>query len=121
MTLAVVTLEWVDSENDRRLAAASGKFRRKPWVAEIIGVDHRFGLARRFIQGQIDYSRANSKGSRGVFVSFFVEAGRVYQVFGNSGWSGSFREFRWITEDSSRTLREGEILEYLNRTLECYP
>lgn len=50
------------------------------WVAEITGSDPKFKLARNFLPYKKDYSRANSKGSRGVYGVFTLESGKVYEV-----------------------------------------
>jgi hypothetical protein len=54
-----------------------------PWCAKITGKDTYYGYKREFVQGKKDYTHANSKGSRGVFVYFLVESGFVYEVKGS--------------------------------------
>jgi len=50
------------------------------WVAQIIDFDPHFKYKREFIRGKKDYSEANSKGSRGVFVFYLLESGNIYEV-----------------------------------------
>jgi hypothetical protein len=50
---------------------------RSSWVAEIKGSDPRYGLAREFLRGIRDYSRANSVRTRGVFETYELLEGRV--------------------------------------------
>jgi hypothetical protein len=125
--LRALRLEWVDSENDRMVAkfdralCGHGKCHRRPWVAEIIGIDPRYRFARNFVECQIDYSQANGKGSRGVFLYFFVEVGRVYEVFRNIGWRRTAREYLLIESDGERSLSEAKVVDWLARVQKCFP
>jgi hypothetical protein len=57
-----------------------GGFPQEVWVAEILGPDPVYGLARRFVRGFEDLSDANSKLSRGVVERYILESGRIYEV-----------------------------------------
>lgn len=50
------------------------------WVAEITGYDPKYKYARTFLKPKKDYSQANSKGSRGVFLYFLLESGKIYEA-----------------------------------------
>ena len=63
------------------------------WVAEITGHDTRYGWARKFLRGQYDYENANSVGSRGVMVHFFLESYRAYEVKKPISWRKDDRFF----------------------------
>ncbi|MFA7121499.1 MAG: hypothetical protein WC277_08445 [Bacilli bacterium] len=69
------------------------------WVAEIVGTDAKYGYARRFLRGDYDYSHANAKGTRGIFVWFLLESGRVYDVKSPFSWSRTERYFCRVTSD----------------------
>jgi hypothetical protein len=62
------------------LGGAVFGWRPSYWVAEILGYDPTYTYKRRFIRGKKDYLRANSKGSRGVYVYYTLESGKLYQV-----------------------------------------
>lgn len=64
---------------------------RQPWVAEITGLDARYGLARRFLPGRHDYRRANDRGTRGVRAWWVLESGHVYQARYRTSWD------KWVT------------------------
>lgn len=49
------------------------------WVREVKGVS-RHGLREIEINGQVDYSQANSVGSRGVHKHYFLAEGFLYHV-----------------------------------------
>ncbi len=57
-----------------------GKPLHSYWVAQITGHDPKYKYARQFIKGKKDYTHANSKGSRGVFIYYLLESGYVYEV-----------------------------------------
>ena len=69
------------------------------WVAQIIGFDPKYKYARQFVKGKKDYTHANSKGSRGVFVYYVLESGYVYEVLSPSTWSRIDRYFCTVTDD----------------------
>lgn len=71
----------------------------QPWVAEITGPDPTYTYQRRFVRGKKDYSKANSKGSRGVYLWFLLESGRVYEVNERKTWSTTERYFCRVADD----------------------
>lgn len=83
-----------------------GKSNGKPWVAEITGRDPNFKYKRHFLAPNWDYSKANSKGSRGVYLWYVIESGRLYEVSHKVSWSTAEKYFCAVTEN-------GEIY-YLN-------
>jgi hypothetical protein len=80
-----------------------GKVPAGTWVAEIIGHDLRYGYQRQFSGEPPDYTRANSKGSRGVFAWYILESGRTYEVKAQLSWSRTERYFCFVSP-------EGEII-----------
>lgn len=109
--IAMLRLEWV-GHSTRRLAQAPLKqvlthVRRapaerrarlldpkcRPWVARIDGRDPRHGLARTFLDGLTDYRDASDTGSRGVFLTFTLYEGYIYEVHELKGWESERRYF----------------------------
>lgn len=76
-----------------------GKISRGVWVAEIRGRHQKFGLDRIFLSAKRDYSHANSKGSRGVFLWFLLESGRLYEVSERTSWKNTRRYFCSVDND----------------------
>lgn len=70
-----------------------GPTQPKQWVAELTGFDDKFGYKREFLPYNKDYSRANSKGSRGVYAHYILEQGRVYEVKEPVSWKNTIRYF----------------------------
>lgn len=71
----------------------------RPWVAEIAGIDDtKFGLKREFVNGIKDYSRANSKKTRGVMTHYTLSSGKVYEISDPHSWGKTDRYFA-IVED----------------------
>lgn len=52
------------------------------WVAKILGKDAHYKYKREFLQGRKDYTHSNRKGSRGIFMFYFLESKFVYEVKG---------------------------------------
>lgn len=66
---------------------------RSSWVAEVTGPDEKYGLARTFLRGKMDYSKANSKGSRGIFVEYVLDPGKIYEVKSQETWRRAWLYF----------------------------
>ena len=119
---SVVTLELFDDFPDARNRANNIllpnfgirlKNYRKPWVAQITGTCPKFGLAREFIKPNSDYSRSNSKGSRGIYISYFLTHGCIYEVFSFVSWRSTDRYFCIPDEDGIKRISKDEVLECL--------
>jgi hypothetical protein len=50
------------------------------WCAEITGRDPKWKYKREFCRFKKDYSRANSKGSRGVYAVYCLDGGKYYEI-----------------------------------------
>jgi len=68
-------------------------FKKSWWVAEILGADTRWGMRRSFLHGKTDYSLANSKLSRGVYMEYLLKHGRAYEVSEPTSWGCVERYF----------------------------
>jgi hypothetical protein len=69
----------------------------KPWVAEITGLHHRFGLARNFVRALRDYRNAHvawSGNVYGVVATFPLWEGKLYEVAWCKGRSSKRRFVR---------------------------
>lgn len=82
-----------------------GKIKKPYWVAEIIGAHPKLKYERKFLKGKKDYAKANSKGSRGVFVYYLLESDRIYEVSRPVSWKKSERFFCVVSPD------DGEIVK----------
>lgn len=92
-----------------------GTYGQLPWVAEITGPDRRYGLARAFLRGQKDYTEANSVGSRGVYIHYILESGRVYEVARMANWKRQERYFFRLDESGDEIrMTAQEVLTCLN-------
>lgn len=89
-------------EIDRFIGPASGQpIDRMPYrqgVWDVTESDHKT------VFGKWDYSNANSKGSRGVYIHYILESGRLYQVAEPTSWKNSKHYFCTVDE-------EGDIIE----------
>ena len=85
----------------------------RPWVAQILGRDEKYTFARKFQRSQTDYSEANSVGSRGVYLFFFLESG-VYEVFEHLSWKRSRRYFIRVYEAQITEVSREEVEAWLD-------
>ena len=58
----------------------AGCFSNSSWVAEITGFSDKYKYEREFLSYKKDYSMANSKGSRGIYVWYILESGKYYDI-----------------------------------------
>lgn len=99
---AQLVIECFNHERDRslrdfdRMLGGRGAPPRH-WVAEILGESERFGFDRHFLSGDLDYSRANGAGSRGVRKRFILESGKLYEVKEQVSWRRDDRYFCIVT------------------------
>lgn len=87
------------------------------WVAEITGIDPIYKFKRSFLTGKKDYSEANSSGSRGVYVWYTLESGKIYEVFRPTSWKSRERFFCTVNDETGKiiTLEKEEVLEWLKK------
>ena len=86
-----------------------------PWIAEITGCSAQYGIERRFLPSSRDYSDANSKGSRGVYLWFVLKTDKLYQVHARVSWKNTRRYFVAVSEDGEiYELEDEEVDEWLS-------
>lgn len=73
------------------------------WVAIIYGKTGSRYL-KNFLNGKKDYTKANSKGSRGVYIWYILQSGYVYEVSSPVSWKRISHYYCKVTD-------EGEIVE----------
>jgi hypothetical protein len=84
----------------------------RPWVARITGTHSKYGLARKFLRGQKDYSQANSIGSRGVYEYFVLDPG-IYEINERCTWKRARRYFVHVDGAEFHEIDKEEVLECL--------
>ena len=93
----------------------------KPWVAEITGIDAKYGLARTFIDPMHDWSgarRACSGNLYGRVARFALREGRLYEISrlrGRSSKRHVAREFGLIADGEIRTISEVDAIGFAER------
>jgi len=85
------------------------------WVAEITGKDKKYKFRRHFLRGFKDYSKTNSAGSRGVFISFFLDEDKLYEACYRVTWGSARRYFCIIKNGCIIELSEKEAREWLKQ------
>jgi hypothetical protein len=122
--LAVLSLEFIGEHFDAYARAATriakkagydlGHKSNRPWVARITGRCETYTYARSFLHGQIDYSRANSTGSRGVYLYFALKNG-IYEVHAHLSWKRSRRYFIRVEEAKITEISTEEVEAWLDK------
>lgn len=86
------------------------------WLAEIVGFDAKGNLNRQFIQGQKDYSEANSTGSRGIFVYYALPSG-IYEVNDRHHWRKVRHYFCRVEGTQITEINQDEVIECLKSVI----
>jgi len=103
---ASITLEAIGQNNTRDIRdmdrfigiAANVRPDLMPWRWGLWEVG--FGKPK-LMHGKWDYSDANSKGSRGVYVHYILESGRLYQVAEPTSWKNTDHFFCTVDDDGN--------------------
>lgn len=132
---ATIKLEYIGEAQDARLSMynkmidqvsdglgkkVTGNTRpRQPWIAEIAGIDSKFGFKREFLKGNWQRKRSNGTGSRGTELWFTVESSKLYEVKSPVSWRSIDRYFCIITEIGDiKKITEIEAKKWLKDHLE---
>lgn len=89
-----------------------GRNQSRPWVARLAGIDEQQRFTREFVSGQIDYSHANSTGSRGVYLYYPLKDG-LYEVNARETWSKARRYFLRVEQTQMVEIEREEVLQCL--------
>ncbi len=82
----------------RRLGLDRELYRHwRPWLAELIRPCPTFGYVREFVDAKVDYTRANSAGTRGVWFWWTLESGRFYETRYPVSWTRRAHRFLTVT------------------------
>lgn len=95
-----------------RYGAFLGNNKSRPWVARITGFDQEYEFARKFLYGRIDYSRASSNGSRGVYLHFYLRPG-IYEVNERISWKNVRRYFIRVDGMTITEITKSEVEQWL--------
>jgi hypothetical protein len=101
-------------EPTERFARHLGNDQSRPWVKRIIGYDpHQQDLIQMPVDGQIDYSRANGTGSRGVRLYFILTDG-IYEVNERETWKRVRRYFIRVEGTRISEIERDEVMQCLS-------
>lgn len=103
----------VSSKSAERYGDYLGRDKSRPWIAKIVGRGEQFGWIREFMKGQIDYSQANTVGSRGVYIYYPLQDG-VYEVNERTSWNHVRRYFIRVEQAAIQEISREEIEQWLN-------
>jgi len=84
------------------------------WVAEITGFDPKYKYLRNFLKYKKEYSRSNSKGSRGIMAEYILESGHIYQVKSQTSWKNVDKYFCIVSNDGDIIkITEEDVIDQL--------
>lgn len=86
--------------------ATMGDAMPRPWVAKITGTDKKYKYKREFVRGQKDYSKANSTGSRGIYIYYYLDEGCIYEVSEQVTWKSWERYFCKVEKGKVLEIKE---------------
>lgn len=91
----------------------------KPWVAKITGKDPTYKYKREFLKSNKDYTHANSKGSRGIYLNYILESGNAYEINSQLTWNKWERYFCYVDDngDIIRINKDGIDKWLQNRSI----
>jgi len=84
------------------------------YVTEITGAHPRGGFTKQFLKPFVDYSNANSVGSRGVTASYFLSENKLYEVQHNLNWKKQTHYFCTVVNNEITQLTTEEAIQWLN-------
>lgn len=128
---ATLRCEYIGESLDAKIQLYSGIFKtaagdrgkqvvgrgssRRPWVAEITGIDDAGKLERSFLAANWQRVRANSEHSRGVELWFILEDGRLYEVSRPVSWRRTERFFCVVDQTGTiQRLSQDEANKWLS-------
>lgn len=107
-----VVLE-IEARDYTSFIGAKSIFKKKYWVAEIVGPDDKWKFKREFLNGKVDFTHANKRASRGVYIQYLLEPNRYYDV--SSPMSNKFtdRYYCKVGRDEVIRVDEMEVLDWV--------
>lgn len=105
----MIRLEWIGWNEDRRNHPS---IQRKPWVKKIEAVNFP-KVYGDFLRLEIDFTEANSQGSRGVYLNAILEYGYAYQIKQPNGWRKSKIWYAGLSESGEVTELTKDQIEIM--------
>lgn len=117
---ATLSLEWIGQHQDFLAESHQPKLKfmghgwhRRPTVKEIVGLDGD-NFKTVLVRSKTSYKHANGKGTRGVYVWFILESGKLYYVHYYKTWTRRDSYFCRVTPESEiEKITESEVVKCL--------
>lgn len=95
------------------LLRQAGVGKSRAWVAKMLP-----GMRREFLDAQMDYSSANSVGSRGVYKHYFLDPDAVYDISEPTSWKRTHRRYCRFVDGKEVEMIEEDVEQWLELTSE---
>lgn len=90
------------------------KVPKRWWAAEITGRDPKYKYQREFLRYKKDYSRSNSVGTRGIYATYILDEGRLYEISAPQSWRATDRYFCTVEDGQVMRLTAEEVGKLLD-------
>ena len=87
---------------------------RNAFVKQWVGFNSN-GIDEREIQGQKDYTKANSVGSRGIYKYYFLADGGIYHVSAPQSWNHTDEYYCQVVNDEIVRLEFEDAIKCLEK------
>jgi hypothetical protein len=91
---------------------------RSPWLAEIVGHSRRYGLDRRFLRPAVDWTEANTRGTRGVVHHWALRPNAVYEAYYPTSWTKARRVFLRVVDGGTEEITRDQVEAWLTHAAE---
>lgn len=89
----------------------------RPFVARLVKYSRRWKFIREFLDAKRDYTTANSKGSRGIILNYFLDEGEIYEIKEQVSWNRWNHKYVVVTEGQVEEIDEETVTQAINARL----
>jgi hypothetical protein len=128
---AILRIEAINHEVNREIDMVAGLFyacglssvygekpKKKYWAAKIVGIDPKYKFSREFLNPKKDYSKSNSKGSRGIYYTYLLDSKNIYDVSEPVSWKNVDRYFCKVSKEGDIIkITEDEVKQWLKENI----
>lgn len=90
-------------------------YKQRAWVAEITGLSQKYNFERKFLDARLDYRKANSKGTRGIYANYLLEYGKIYEISDPRSWSTTERYFLLAGPHGGERMSKSDVISWLKK------
>lgn len=108
----VIELELIGDFSPRAIDTG---YEERPWVAQVFGTNGRGGVHSSRLKPLRDYSRANSRGTRGIYDQYTLEEGLIYEINERVTWRRTDRYFLRVWDGQKSRMTTEDVLSCIEK------